>query len=375
VGELLVDSQDPKSNTDLKPTVSFVVPCYKLAHLLPQCVNSLLAQTYHDYEILIMDNCSPDDTPVVARAFDDSRVRHIRNETNIGHLRNFNKGISLARGKYVWWISPDDLLHSREALERFVALLDRNPSVGYVFSRALELRDTTLSGVAAWTDRGDDDRIWAGSEFLAHLIRFNFVAASSGLVRRECYDKVGMFPLDLGHAGDWYLWCIIACYFDVAYVAEPMICWRNYPGTLTAELNDKKGNICLGEEFAVLDRIGKEAERLGYNQIRTGCRWAITDRACRAIEADASGESGEVERLLHSHIPDPREMALIRAQLYSRLADIRYHQGKRAEASRYYAVSLEARPWVVRTRIKNTLLRMDSAGGPLGSLSRRLRRS
>ena len=84
----------------MDPIVSFVVPCYRLAHLLPECISSILAQTYQDFEILIMDNCSPDNTPEVARSFDDPRVKHIRNEVNLGHLRNFNKGIATSRGKY-----------------------------------------------------------------------------------------------------------------------------------------------------------------------------------------------------------------------------------------------------------------------------------
>ena len=62
------------------PTVSFVVPCYKLAHLLPECINSILGQTYSDLEVLIMDDCSPDNTAEVARSFNDLRVKHIRND-------------------------------------------------------------------------------------------------------------------------------------------------------------------------------------------------------------------------------------------------------------------------------------------------------
>src|SRR5205085_7865147 len=87
------------------PRVSFVVPCYKLAHLLRDCVESILSQSYRDVEVLIMDDCSPDDTPSVAASFDDSRVRSIRNPVNLGHVRNYNEGIRLSRGEYVWIMS------------------------------------------------------------------------------------------------------------------------------------------------------------------------------------------------------------------------------------------------------------------------------
>jgi glycosyltransferase involved in cell wall biosynthesis len=118
------------------PSVSFVVPCYKLAHLLPECINSILSQSYREFEILIMDDHSPDATPEVAASFKDPRVRHIRNDPNLGHLRNYNKGIELSRGRYVWLISADDYLGNRYVLERFVALLDENPRVGYTFCPA-----------------------------------------------------------------------------------------------------------------------------------------------------------------------------------------------------------------------------------------------
>ena len=83
----------------MSPKVTFVIPCYNLAHFLQTCVNSILAQTYGEFEILIMDDCSPDSTPEVIRCFDDPRIRYVRNAVNLGHLANYNKGIELARGK------------------------------------------------------------------------------------------------------------------------------------------------------------------------------------------------------------------------------------------------------------------------------------
>src|SRR5579862_9390224 len=117
----------------MNPKVSFVVPCYKLAHLLPECIQSILSQTYKDFEILIMDDKSPDNTPEVARSFGDERVKHIRNEPNLGHLRNYNKGIGLSRGEHVWLISADDRLRCNYVLQRYVDLMDAHPNVGYIF--------------------------------------------------------------------------------------------------------------------------------------------------------------------------------------------------------------------------------------------------
>jgi len=107
----------------MDPAVSFIVPCYNYAHLLALCVRSILAQTYPDFEILIMDDCSPDNTPEVARSFGDSRVRHIRHEKNLGHLANALRGHQLARGRFHWIISADDHLRRPDALEKYMSVV------------------------------------------------------------------------------------------------------------------------------------------------------------------------------------------------------------------------------------------------------------
>src|SRR5262245_46075922 len=111
----------------ITPKVSFVVLCHKLAHFLGDCVNSILNQSYGDFEVIIMDDCSPDNTPEVAKQFKDPRVIYIRNETNLGFVPNFDKGVKLSRGSYLWVISADDCLRSRDVLQKYVDLLEKNP--------------------------------------------------------------------------------------------------------------------------------------------------------------------------------------------------------------------------------------------------------
>src|ERR1035437_10777645 len=96
----------------MTPKVTFIVPCFKLAHLLPECINSILSQTYESFEIIVMDDCSPDPTEAAPRSFTDPRVKYVRNQVNLGHLRNYNKGIDLSAGDYIWLISADDRLRA-----------------------------------------------------------------------------------------------------------------------------------------------------------------------------------------------------------------------------------------------------------------------
>jgi glycosyltransferase involved in cell wall biosynthesis len=195
------------------PTASFIVLCYKLAHLLPECVDSILSQTYTDFEVLIMDDCSPDRTAEVAKSFQDPRVKHIRNDKNLGLLGNQNEGVRLSRCKYVWIISADDYLRRPYILQRYVDLMEKHPNVGYAFCPGIIVENGQETGVQG--SYGKRDRIVSGHVFLKTLVGGSMVIAASAMARRECYERISLFPTDITWAGarvnmcwagDWYLW-------------------------------------------------------------------------------------------------------------------------------------------------------------------------
>src|SRR5262245_43985084 len=164
------------------PKVTFIVPCFKLAHLLPDCVNSILGQTFGDFEILIMDDCSPDNTPEVARSFGDPRVKHVRNEPNLGHLRNYNKAIEMAAGEYLWLISADDRLRRPYVLEQYLRVLEANPGVGFAFCPGYALQGNVETEMVGWATLDSPDTILDGRVFLKRLLESNCVLAPSGIV-------------------------------------------------------------------------------------------------------------------------------------------------------------------------------------------------
>jgi glycosyltransferase involved in cell wall biosynthesis len=310
----------------LDPLVTFVVPCYKLAHLLSQCVNSILGQDYKNFEVLIMDNCSPDNTPEVAQSFNDPRIQHIRNESNLGHIRNYNKGMTLARGKYVWLLSADDMLRSPHVLGRFVDVLERNPRVGYVFCRAVELHQGKEKGIVRWADCGDEDRIWDGTSFLMQLIQANCIVAPTVLMRKECHDKVGLFQPELPFASDWYMWCMLAMHYDVAYLSAPMVCYRVHEQSLTSLYSGEYVRICVGDELSVLWRVGRQAECASNPSLRGACDVAFIHRAFHLLMAPLRAEPSymsvaEFEEILQSRIRDVEGTREIRASVYTRLTE------------------------------------------------------
>src|SRR5258708_15157639 len=154
----------------MTPAVSFVVPCYNLGHLLGECVDSILRQTYDNFEVLIMDDCSPDNTEEIARSFQDPRVKYVRNDSNLGPLPNYNKGISLTRGKYVWLISADDYLRRPYVLQRYVELLEKNPHVGYTFCPGVGVKNGRETEILEYSAQGHRDQILDGRAFLKKLL-------------------------------------------------------------------------------------------------------------------------------------------------------------------------------------------------------------
>ena len=304
----------------MDPKVTFVVPCYKLAHLLSECVTSILQQTYTDFELLIMDDCSPDNTPEIAASFADPRVKHIRNPRNLGHLQNYNKGIAAARGEYVWLISADDTLRRRYALERYVQLLDKHPNVGYVFSPAVRLRDGQEWGTLAYSICWHKDEIFDGRKWLTQLIQRNRVVAASAMARKECYEKLSAFPLNLPWNGDWYLWCLFALYSDVGYFAEPMVCYREHDLNITHSLLADALSHCTSADIAMPWIIKPIAERAGFPLLAQECVRSAAREYVRRIKSD-SELSAQVlsERWLDQNSTNSQEKACMRALIDEQL--------------------------------------------------------
>jgi glycosyltransferase involved in cell wall biosynthesis len=350
------------------PTVSFVVPCYRLAHLLPDCIHSILSQNYPHFEVLVMDDCSPDDVAKSIRTFDDPRLRYVRNPVNLGHLRNYNKGISLTRGKYVWLISADDYLRVPYVLAEYVRFLEASSTVGYVFCAGVGARDgleTTVIG--RYPGRGTVPRIIPGHLMLKKLFPSNFVLAPSGLVRRECYDRLGGFPLSMPWSGDWYLWCLFALHYDVGYFDEPMVCYRDHSLSMTRKLTQENLQACASEDIAIPWIIRRMAQDAGYGAVATDCLTAIGQTYAKVIASSRYRNLGTItlerfESDLRQNIGCELERDIVRARMYADAANEYYWAGDAARARTFYGAALSADPLMVSVFIKALLLALGRPG-------------
>jgi glycosyltransferase involved in cell wall biosynthesis len=214
------------------PKVTVVVPNYNHGRFLRARLDSVLAQTWTDFEVVFLDDASTDDSLRVFEDYrSDPRIRVFCNDINSGCVfKQWNKGVREARGEYVWFAESDDVAHPR-FLERLVPLLDRNPRVGlaYANSQVINAQGKVVGGLdplarALHATRWDADYINDGREECRwFLVQINTIPNASGvLFRKELYERVGPANEGMQCTGDWEMWVKLLLVSDVAYVAEPL---------------------------------------------------------------------------------------------------------------------------------------------------------
>lgn len=356
----------------MNPKVTFIVPCYNLGHLLSACVESILAQTCEDYEVLIMDDCSPDNTPEIAQALEkrDPRVKHIRNTPNLGHLANYNKAINLARGAYIWLISADDYLRTPYVLSRFVELMDRHSNVGYVFCPTMRVDESTETGIMTFTAPQSKDTIFRGHEFLLrHLLEADCVPAPAAMARKKCYTELSMFPLDLPYSGDWYLWSLFALYSDVGYFAEPMVCRRFHGGNISKVFYRDAVKVFFANNLAVPIRIRDKAEQEGHLNIVERCKLSIATVSAQhmippkpedPVQAHMSPE--DLDEFLRGRVGTPKAEKEIRSLVFSQIGDHFFEQRDFAQSRVYYQLAVNEDRKLGALWLKYALGRLGTPG-------------
>lgn len=205
-----------------RPKVTVGLPTYNRAGYLKECLASILNQSFRDFEVIVSDNCSTDSTAEVALSCTDPRVRYSRNGTNIGHIANMNRCLTLARGQYLV-IAHDDDLYAHEFLAREVELLDNSPTVGMVHCATFEIDANAI--VTRLVRAHATTCILGGKhEFIRYLQGHN-VCCSTVMAPRRVYEEMG--GLDTRYmCWDWLMWLRLALRYDIAYIADPLVGMR-----------------------------------------------------------------------------------------------------------------------------------------------------
>ncbi len=202
------------------PKVSVVIPAYNAMRFLPHTVESVLAQTLQDFEVLIVDDGSKDNTASWAAAHPDPRVKLV-SRPNGGAAAARNTGVAAARGEYVAFLDADDLWQPTK-LEKQVARMEADPEVGLV--------DTWISYInAAGEPIGKVMTQHLEGDVWAQMVEYNLVrCGSTPLVRRRLFGEVGTFDESFRYAEDWEMWIRITARYRFAVVKEPLAAYRQH---------------------------------------------------------------------------------------------------------------------------------------------------
>lgn len=216
------------------PKVSVCVPTFNRAAYLRESLPTLLQQDADDYEILVVDNHSTDETGAVVRACADPRLRYVRNERNLGSRANWNRCIELATGEYVA-ICHDDDLYAPEFVGACRSFLDEHRSVGFVHC-GFTLIDTGGAPTRHFLAYPTTRVLPSAAIFRTYLSDIHNVGFSSVMARRQAYLEAGLFETEFLCA-DFDMWLRLAFRYDVGYISRCLVSYRTHTESTSQTLS------------------------------------------------------------------------------------------------------------------------------------------
>jgi glycosyltransferase involved in cell wall biosynthesis len=223
------------------PVVSVCVPTFNYGRFLPDAIKSVLAQTFTDFELVVVDNASTDATAELMEAFarSDPRIRYYRNAENVGIVKNFNRALGHAAGDYVKILCADDLL-APAALERSLAAIRNNPAVSLVTTGRLlvDLRLQPVGYASYCTEEGgiDGDRVIDRC-----LFGTNYVGEPSAVLFRRKQAAPG-FDEGYPHLLDMAMWFHLLEQGRLACIPDPLAYIRQHKSQITQD-NRRTGQL------------------------------------------------------------------------------------------------------------------------------------
>ena len=273
------------------PRVSFSVACHDYGRYLKTAIDSLLDQDYPLLEVIAIDDGSKDETAAVLEGYrDDPRVVIVRHEERHGHIRNNDEGLGLARGEFVGIFDADDFFTRRDAVSRYVALFDANPSVGFVYSAYVLVDDdgSPYRTFRPWPA----DYVRPGLDEFVHLVRACYVQHSGTLVRRRFHTSPQIYDASLPFSADWDIWLRIAAHHDVGYIADCLLAYRMHRGQMSQKRFSP--STATGNLLRTVDKAFAELDPAAAQQLAHLRKGAITSALLHQTRTDRS--HGRVRR-------------------------------------------------------------------------------
>ena len=232
------------------PKVSVIIPNYNHARFLEQRIESILNQTFQDFEIIFLDDKSQDNSrEIFAKYAKHPKITHaIFNDTNSGStFKQWDKGFALATGEYIWIAESDDYANPT-FLEKLVQKLDAYPLAGLAYCQSWRVDEngTIISTMKGGTDdldlsKWEKDYVVSGKEECANYLALkNTIPNASAVLFRRCFiSEIDSDITSFKLSGDWFFWIKILLKSDVAFIADPLNYFRVHQNTVRNKINFK----------------------------------------------------------------------------------------------------------------------------------------
>lgn len=222
------------------PVVSVVIPTYNRAHCLPRSLESVLRQTFSDIEVIVVDDCSTDDTQAYLKSIDDSRLRVLRHDVNKGGSAARNTGIAAARAELIaFQDSDDEWLVTKLACQMQEYRKVNSPEYGAVYCGKVTYGEAGMRRYGPRTVYyAPGPQRNASGDILQELLREPMVSTQTLLVRKDLLDRIGGFDDSLKIGQDWDLTTRLARITKYIFIEEPLgMCFIEPDSISKAKIN------------------------------------------------------------------------------------------------------------------------------------------
>jgi len=235
--------------------VTVILPTYNRAQSITRSIRSVLSQTYQDFEFIIIDDGSIDNTEKIVRKFQekDKRIRYIRHNKNKGSATARNTGIKAAKREYIAFQDSDDEWLPEKLEKQMKVFKNVPPKVGVVYT-------------GFWKIDGDKRKYIPSSrvkqkegDIHKKLLNGNFVDTPTVLIKKECFEKVGIFDEHLCALEDWELWIRVSKHYHFKFIDEPLLISHYTSNSVNINLNSLiwASKLILEEHFEEFKRERK----------------------------------------------------------------------------------------------------------------------
>ncbi len=243
--------------------VSIVLPVYNGAKYLEKSINSVIEQTYKEWELLILDDCSTDETPDISEKYVkyDDRIKYFRNEHNLKLPGNLNRGFSLAKGDYLTWTSDDNKFHPT-AIEKMVAALQPPSKAQFVFA-SCNIID----------DKDEVTDLFVAEKNCKNVIVGQNCIGACFMYTREVYQTVGEYDTELFLTEDFDYWQRVISRFDAVSIDEVLYDYRRHGANLTSTMKKEKFYTAyknmLMKNISLFGKLNMTQKYFFYNAVVT----------------------------------------------------------------------------------------------------------